>query len=140
MVRRFQRRTTVAIVAIVIVVSIRMPPSELATAWTHRESQVASVCSPAAIIVRAVIIVFDTDADPKDFEHPCCSTSKDDDGHDDHDEDRRSQGVCVIARDTGREGDTDGSPKSGPEEHHLIRMGNLLVPLASSVENPVDQL
>ena len=117
-----------------------MPSRKLSAAGTHRERQIAAMRCPATVIIRTIVIILYSDPDAQDLEHPRRRTSKDDNGHDDDDQDGRSQGVGIVSGDTRREGYADRSSEASPEEHHLIRVRDLLVPLTSGMEDPIDQL
>ena len=94
--------------------------------------------------VVAVDFVDDARADAEDLEHAGCGAAKDDDGEDDDDEDGGAEGGRVLAGEECCEGDADGSAKTGPEEHRLVVVGELVrgwvgaAALRTVADEPVD--
>jgi hypothetical protein len=78
-------------------------------------------------------IIFHARSNSKNLEHPCGSAAENDDSQHDDDEHGRSHHLRIGTFESCCKCDTNSSSQTSPEEHHLVRMRQLLVPLPSNV-------
>lgn len=93
------------------------------------------------LLVRALaIVLLHSRPNPQNLDHPPNRSSEHHYRQHDGNEHRRPQRHGVLSLHTLGESDSDGSSKAGPEEHHLVRVGQLIGAGAASLVEDVDAL